>query len=161
MFLINLEKCLRIFDKVYVSTDDWDIAKQSAIVGAVVIRRGKELCGDTPNIPVYQHALDWMEDCDGIVAVQANSPTIDEQIIKSVKLHIEQCNDEVMTTNEDGSLYGSVWAISKSKLLNYGDAYKPEPQIKVVDTSLDVHTKEDYAQVLEYYGKQKQNSNDC
>jgi len=85
MFLVNVEKCLRVFDDVYVSSDSEEILKITKDAGAKPILRGVELCGDTPNIPVYRHAIEQMGDVDGIVAVQANSPTIPAEIIRRTK----------------------------------------------------------------------------
>lgn len=144
MFLVNVEKCVKIFDKVYVSSDsDWilDLATQA---GAIGIKRGEELCGDTPNIPVYQHALQFMGDVKGIVAVQANSPTIEPNIIALAKDLIEKGVPEVMTCHLDYRIYGSVWALSAEKLKHYGNPFKPFPQVLIVDKSVDIHTEEDY-----------------
>ena len=156
MFLENTIKCKKVFgDSVYVSSDSKKILDQAIKVGAIPILRGENLCGDTPNIPVYQHALKVMpDDVQGIVAVQANSPTIDIEIIKEIKKLMEEGKKEVMTMHEDGTIYGSVWAISKNKLLNYGDPYKPQPEIKILDTSVDIHNQEDYNMVIKQsYGK--------
>src|SRR3990167_821307 len=65
MFLVNVEKCLRVFDDVYVSSDSEEILKITKDAGAKPILRGVELCGDTPNIPVYRHAIEQMGDVDG------------------------------------------------------------------------------------------------
>lgn len=152
MYLINLEKCLRLFDKVYVSTDDQEIANVVKKKGAIPIMRGEELCGDCPNIPVYQHAATKIRNFDGIIAVQANSPLIDTFVLETVKRVLEEGGrDEVMTCHEGGSIYGSVWGISFKKLKNYGDPYDPHPDVMVVDTSIDIHDERDYNEVLEQY----------
>src|ERR1039457_6552775 len=70
MFLVNLKKCLKIFDECYVSSDNQWILDTVETNGGIPILRGEELCGDTPNIPVYQHAVKHMKDVDSIVAVQ-------------------------------------------------------------------------------------------
>lgn len=119
--------------------------------GAETIHRGIELCGDTPNIPVYQHAIKYMGDIDGIVAVQANSPTIHEDTIREVVNLMEHGAQEVMTVDKDGKIYGSVWALTRYKLMNYGDPYHPEPEKTVVDLSVDIHTEEDLAQAKQDY----------
>jgi len=150
MFLINVEKCLKIFKKVYVSSDSNEMLSKAKRMGAIPILRDKELCGDTPNIPVYQHALKFMpKDIAGIVAVQANSPTIELSVITGAKMLIEEGKEEVMTCHEDRSIYGSVWAISLDKLMNYGDPYKPQPEVKIIDRSVDIHTMEDYLRALQ------------
>lgn len=148
MFIVNVKKCLELFPRVYVSSDDIEILKAAERVGAIPIRRGEELCGDTPNIPVYKHAMEHMYTADGIVAVQANSPTVDPLVIKTVKILMQEGRDEVMTCHNDRSIYGSVWALSRKRLENYGDPYKPRPQVMVVDPSVDIHTLEDYNRAL-------------
>lgn len=154
MFLTNVRKCLKLFDRVYVSSDDLEILENALKIGAIPIKRPKKLCGDTPNIPVYQHAIKQMT-CDAFVAVQANSPTIKEGLIKEVKHLIERGWNEVMTCNPDYSIYGSLWGLSKKKLLEYGDPYKPKPYILIRDTSIDIHNKKDYENAINYNKKSK------
>lgn len=144
MFLVNTKKCLKIFSRVYVSSDDDWILSEAEDAGAIPIKRPEELCGDTPNIPVYQHALQFMNGVDGIVAVQANSPTINSKIIENVKSLILMGAREVMTKHQDGTIYGSVWGLSRKRLENYGDPYKPNPDLLLVDCSIDIHTIEDF-----------------
>ena len=151
MFLVNVEKCLRVFDDVYVSSDSEEILKITKDAGAKPILRGVELCGDTPNIPVYRHAIEQMGDVDGIVAVQANSPTIPAEIIRRTKKYMEEGVEEIMTAHDDGTLYGSVWAISKKRLEKYKDFYKPEPLLLIFDDSIDIHTSQDYEKALKRY----------
>lgn len=143
MFLVNVEKCLTLFKQVYVSSDSPEILKQAEAVGAIPIYRGAELCGDTPNIPVYQHALEQMGDVDGIVAVQANSPSIKRTLISLASELLLMEVKEVMTCHQDYSIYGSIWAINAKRLREYGDPYNPKPTILLVDNSIDIHTEED------------------
>jgi len=147
MFLVNVKKCLKIFKKVYVSSDDVGILIKAKKAGAIPIFREEGLCGDTPNIPVYQHALKQMRKPRGVVAVQANSPTIKEETIRKVIRAMKYAN-EAMTCHSNGDIYGSVWAINTRKLENYGDPYKPNPDILILDTSIDIHTNEDYQKAL-------------
>lgn len=150
MFLTNVKKCLEIFDKVYVSSDDDDILDWADSRGAIAIKRPIELCGGTPNIPVYQHAIQFMGDVDAIVAVQANSPTVSSMIIEAVKYKMEIYN-EVMTCHKKRTIYGSVWGITRKRLAEYkeiSDYYNPQPDIMIYDPSIDVHDKEDYSLVL-------------
>lgn len=141
--MVNLLKCLKIFDEVYVSSDSWDILRQAEEVGAKTVIRDLSLCGSTPNIPVYQHALQTIGDCDAIIAVQANSPTITPETIQDVKTLMEAGCSEVMTCHPDNKVYGSVWAIRTDKLKKYKDAYHPSPDILVKDESVDIHTEDD------------------
>lgn len=160
MYLYNVRKCLKIFDEVYVSSDSVKILIDAMKLGARGILRDSKLCGDTPNITVYKHAISEIEkyydsDVEAIVAVQANSPTINPDIIKQAKKAIEsEKYTEVMTCwdeTPDNPLYGSVWALTKDKVLNYGDPYKPEPDLLINDTSIDIHTLEDYNKAIKEY----------
>lgn len=153
MFVVNLRKCLQIFPKVYVSSDSEWILEIAEAEGAIGILRSEELCSDVPNIPVYQHALQFM-DTESIVAVQANSPTLNRNIIGLTKKLMEWGVDEVMTCHKGGVIYGSVWAIRTGKLKNYGDPYKPTPSVLIKDLSVDVHTLEDFDIALAEYKKQ-------
>lgn len=158
MFLVNTKKCLQVFDDVYVSSDDKQILLLAQEAGARPIWRDEDLCGDVPNIPVYQHALKEMGHVGGIVAVQACSPTVDIELIRTAKVLMEQGYDEVMTCHpvtraltyheQHFNIYGSIWAISTRRLKVYPDPYRPNPQILLVDESKDVHNMDDYKQAL-------------
>lgn len=169
MFLHNLEKCKEIFGEVYVSSDSKEILKMAEEHGAIGISRPEELCGDTPDIPVFQHALETMDRRDpiiahdygilgdqveGIVAVHANNPNIEEEVIETVKNILEQDVPEVMTCttieradeykDQHSKINGSVRGISRKRLEHYGDPYAPSPEVWVVDGSLEIETQEDF-----------------
>jgi len=148
MFLWNVEKCLKIFSRTYVSSDDKWILSEAEEVGAIPIKRGEELCGDVPNIPVYQHASQFMNGFDGIVAVQANSPTVDSKLIQKVKRLMEMGFQEILTSHKDGSKYGSIWGLSFKRLKDYPDPYNPKPDIWIKDKSVDIDTLEDFNKAL-------------
>ena len=148
MFLWNVKKCLRIFEKVYVSSDSDKILKLAKKVGAIPIKRPKSLCGDVPNIPVYQQALSFMDFPDAIVAIQANSPTIDRKLIILATELLEFRFKEIMTCYSNHKPYGSIWAMTIDRLLNYQDYYKPNPEVMLIDPSIDIHTKEDFKKAL-------------
>lgn len=146
MFLHNVDKCLGIFERVYVSSDDDDILDWADSRGAIAIKRPKELCGDVPNIPVYKHALKFMGDVENIVAVQANSPTVLPIIIKEIKDAL-QYYSEAMTIHGDRKKYGSVWGLSVKRLNSYNSVYdyhNPNPQFMIEDSSVDIHTQRDF-----------------
>lgn len=158
MFLVNVQKCMRLFSRVYVSSDDSYILSLAQEVGAVPISRGESLGGDTPNIPVYQHALGKIGDVGGIVAVQACSPTIKPELIRLAKNLLEQGSQEVMTCHpitrsedyhgQHFKIYGSIWALSLERLQGYGDPYAPQPDVLLVDESIDIHNEDDYQAAL-------------
>ena len=161
MFLWNVEKCLKIFDKVYVSSDSDFILGSATTVGAIPIKRPEGLCGDTPNIPVYQHALQFMGDVSGIVAVQANSPTLEHNIIALVKSLMEVGVREVMTCHpithgeeyhaQHAKIYGSVWGISRERLEFYVNPLKPDPDVFITDDSIDIETDDDFNKALQQW----------
>jgi CMP-N-acetylneuraminic acid synthetase len=158
MWQVNTEKCLKLFDKVFVSSDDIELLHEAWSLGAIPIERGPELCGDTPNIPVYQHALERMGSADAIVAVQVCSPTIAPDIIEAAKTLMQMGVHEVMTCHpiersenyhdQNAKIYGSVWGISAELLKNYPDPLKPSPVVLLVDESVDIHTEEDFLEAL-------------
>ena len=158
MFLWNVEKCLKIFDTVYVSSDSYSILKMAQKAGAIAIHRGEDLCGDVPDIPVYQHALSKMGDIRGIVAVHANNPTIEPNLIALVKRNLEMGVPEVMTCRpmthlqtyhkQSNEIYGSIRGISVERLATYPDPYKPNPEVLIMDTSTEVETPESYTKAL-------------
>jgi len=156
MFLHNVYKCLNIFSRVYVSSDDNFILGIAEDVGAIPIKRGEELCGDTPNIPVYRHAAETMNGFDYLVAIQANSPTIDSLLIFRAKQLMEKCKlNELMTCDENYKIYGSIWALSRKRLNDYKDFYNPKPDILLLDNSIDIHTIDDFNKALNQW-KQNQ-----
>ena len=158
MFLWNLQKCLKVFDKVYVTSDDYGILKMSVLEGAEPIHRGKELCGDTPDIPVFQHAFSKMTDVDAIVAVHANNPGIEQNLITIIKKILEMGVPEVMTCypmfrdngykSQGNPINGSIRGMTKERLESYGDPYSPNPEVLVVDSSLEIETIDDYKLAL-------------
>jgi CMP-N-acetylneuraminic acid synthetase len=161
MFLVNVEKLLKVFDEVYVTSDSYKMLEQAEAVGAIGIWRDEKLCEDTPNIPIYQYCLDKMENVDGIVAVQACSPNINPKLFVVAKGLLEMGYDEVMTCHpmehtkiyhdQANKIYGSLWAISSKKLRRYNNAYHPTPDALLVDTSEDIHYRNDYDVALKNY----------
>ncbi|RKF17812.1 acylneuraminate cytidylyltransferase family protein [Alginatibacterium sediminis] len=66
-------------DRVFVSTDDFDIAKVANDAGVVVIDRPSELATDTsPEWLSWRHAIEWVNEhygtFDGFVSLPATSP---------------------------------------------------------------------------------------
>ena len=157
MFLWNVGKCVKIFEETYVSSDSDKILKLAEKAGAIPLKRPKELCGNTPNIPVYQHCWKQMECPDGIVAVQANSPTIDRMLIVLALRSLELGTQEIMTCHLDYTTYGSIWALTKERLLSYETQHEyrnPCPDTLMLDPSVDIHTIKD----LKYARRQHHNN---
>lgn len=163
MFIWNLEKCLKVFNEVYVSSDYNYILDEAKKLGAVPVKRPAELCqSDVPSIPVFKHALGFMDKPDIIVVVKADSPTLKIELIERAKELMEKYKyNELMTAypvkgyENKNHLYGSIWALTKDRLENYQDGWKPEPEILLIDESIDIHTKEDFikAEEQQKYGQ--------
>lgn len=164
MFLTNLEKCLKIFDRVYVSSDSDEILDVARTAGAFAILRDKGLCGDTPDIPVFQHALSMMDrsnypKVDAIVAVHSDTPLIEPALICLSKRLIEWGAEEVMTAHkmkgakkykdQSSPIYGSIRAMTRNRLISYPKIYEPDPDVLLVDTSPEIETPADYKELLE------------
>lgn len=143
MFLWNVEKCLNIFSRVYVSSDDHWILEEAENAGAIPIKRGEELCGEVPNVDVYKHALQFMNGIDAIVAVQANSPNVNSKLIQTFKYYIERGVNEIITCHRDGKIYGSIWGMTRDRLLTYKDPYNPSAEVILYDPCEDIHTIKD------------------
>lgn len=162
MFVWNLEKCLSVFDTVYVSSDSFDILNIAEGLGAKVIFRDETLCGDVPDIPVFQHALSKMpKEVDGIVAIHANNPTIERNLIHMAKKCLELGAEEVMTCHpmtrstdykeQANHINGSIRGMTRNRLENYPDPYHPEPDILLLDTSLEIETPADFKEALKQH----------
>jgi CMP-N-acetylneuraminic acid synthetase len=157
-FLWNVEKCLKLFKKVYVSSDSEVILQIAKDAGAIPIKRGEELCGDVPDIPVFQHAYQEMGEVFGVVAVHANNPTIHPGLIERVKYLIELGAPEVMTCypmthgdvykDQHNKVNGSIRGFSATRLLTYKDPYKPNPEVLLVDHSIEIETQESFDQAV-------------
>ena len=151
MFQWNLEKCLMLFNEVYVSSDDDRILDMAEALGAIGIRRPPELLEAT-NIECYQHVAKTMK-CDAFVAVQANSPDLRTTLIQYTKDLLNLGHEEVKTCNYDRTDYGSIWAMTIDKLKTYPDPYNACPSIWIKDPSVDIHCIED---IHRQYIKNKQ-----
>lgn len=150
----NLEKCLKLFKYVYVSSDSDEILAFATSLGAIPIKRSENLCGDVPDITVYRHAVQFMVPHKAIVAVHTNNPSIAQELIFNVKSFMEAGIPEVMTCYpmyrsaiyhlQHNPIYGSIRGISTERLATYGDPYLPDPEVLVVDDSVEIETQEDF-----------------
>lgn len=141
MFVWNLEKCLMVFDEVFVSSDDDKILDKVEEMGAIGIKRPDNLLEAT-NIDCYKHAVKFM-DCDAFVAVQANSPELATRKIKFAKDLLQLGHEEVKTCHIDRTDYGSIWGMTIEKLKHYPDPLHALPSDWIIDPSINIHTIED------------------
>jgi CMP-N-acetylneuraminic acid synthetase len=158
MFLINLRKMMGIFEEVYVSTDDAEISLLAKKEGARIIDRPFHLCGETPDIAVYQHAMrHHLASTIGFIAVHADTPLVSADLIETARGFIEDGVPEVCTVHpfdysddykkQATRVYGSVRGMSIERLNNYEDPYRPRPEVLLVDPSPEIETREDYDRV--------------
>lgn len=137
-----MEKCLAIGD-TYISADDNEVFGIITDWKAIPLKRPERLCGNAPNIEVYKYILKQI-DSDIIVAVQANSPTLRQDLIQEVYTLMQSGEyQEIMTCHKDGSIYGSIWALTRERIKKYKDPYNPTPDILIEDRSIDIHDCDD------------------
>ena len=153
MFQWNLEKCLLVFNKVYVSSDSENILNIAHEMGAIAIRRPPELVEAT-NIACYKHAMETMQS-EAFVAVQANSPECGIRLIKYAKDLIQLGHEEVKSCHSNGTDYGSIWGMTYERLKNYPDPMNAQPSFWIKDFSVDIHTIDDVYSSFDNYKKYK------
>jgi CMP-N-acetylneuraminic acid synthetase len=90
---VGLESSL--IDRVFVSTDDEEIAKVALSFDAEILHRPKELAGDdTPDLPVFQHAISYLEDQGYHPEILVNlRPTCPLRDVKDVNSAIQKMVD--------------------------------------------------------------------
>lgn len=102
--------------------------------------------------------MERMEE-DAFVAVHANNPTVAPEVIERVKLNLQLGAEEVMTChpmthgkvykNQHNKVYGSVRGMTRRRLMAYPDPYRPEPDVLIVDDSIEIETQETWDQALQ------------
>ena len=89
-------------------------------------KRPEHLCDtNLPSVPLFQHIYKFhgLENIH-ILNVQANSPSLHPMLIENALAIVRHCHfNEVLSIYPDGSVHGSLWGLSPSRLLNYGDFY--------------------------------------
>lgn len=146
MFEWNLEKALGLFGDVYVSSDSEEILARAQELGARPIARPPELAADSvPDMPVFIHALPLMGYPDVVFYIQANSPTLDIQTIKkALRIMNDESIRELTTVDANMHVHGSVWALRRERIENYGDPYVYKAEVFLRDDAIDIHTREDF-----------------
>ncbi|WP_057830864.1 acylneuraminate cytidylyltransferase family protein [Colwellia sp. TT2012] len=113
-YSIETAKKVEILDKVFVSTDDAEIADIALAAGAIVIQRPQELAGDqSPEWLAWRHAIEWVTakygNFDEFVSLPATSP------LRSVK-DVKDAITKRSTTQADICI--SVTPASRSPFFN-------------------------------------------
>lgn len=132
-------------DKVFVSTDDSDIAKVAIESGAVLIERTTELATDTsPEWLSWRHAIEWTEqnygEFDGFISLPATSPL---RGVEDVEAAIEQ------RIKVDADICISVTPASRSPYFNMVKK-TPDGLVGLVNESeLDITRRQDVPEVFD------------
>jgi N-acylneuraminate cytidylyltransferase len=110
-YSIDTAKNIKHISRVFVSTDDQDIADIGIKYGAEIINRPKELAqDDTPEWHAWLHAIEYLESCgekfDCFVSLPATSPLRnDDDVVKCINLLDDQADIVVTMTNASRSPY--------------------------------------------------------
>ena len=150
VFAWNIVKAKKFFPKVYFSSDSSEMLAAAKKFGAITIKRPPELAADdVANIPVFLHAFEGMDNPDMLVSLQSNSPTVPEDLIARALAIMEDPGIlELTTVDRKLKIHGSIWAIKRERLLNYGDPFIYKAEVFMLDDSVDIHTREDFEQAL-------------
>ena len=116
-------------DRVIVSTDDREIAEVARTWGADVpfLRPGEIAADDTPDLPVFEHALDWLAReqgylPDGIVHLRPTLPfRTTEQIDEVVALLAAHEVDCVKSVYPSDKHPHRMWRLAGERLVPYLD----------------------------------------
>lgn len=109
---IDTAKAVPVIERIFVSTDDEEIAELAKCAGAEVIDRPKELASDTaPEWLSWQHAVEWVEKKYGafsvFISLPATSPLRDVADVEAAINKLQStCADICITvTPSDRSPY--------------------------------------------------------
>jgi CMP-N-acetylneuraminic acid synthetase len=119
-----------MIDKVFVSTDDSEIAKVADRYGATVIIRPAELAVDTSlSEEAIMHVLDIIDPPDTIVFLQCTSPfTTSADIDAAVRLFIDQKADSLVSVVHT---HGFLWKKNRqgyAEAVNHNASVRPRRQ---------------------------------
>jgi N-acetylneuraminate synthase len=105
-------------DAVAVSTDSDAIAAHARGLGVEVIRRGKDLGGETPLIDVYRHAFQTVGDggVTHVVGVQPDNPDRQVDVAEVLDHVIEKKIDDLFTVDRHGRRNGALVVLSRRAL---------------------------------------------
>jgi YrbI family 3-deoxy-D-manno-octulosonate 8-phosphate phosphatase len=95
---VDAARAAASIDRVFVSTDDPEIARQALSAGAEVIDRPAAIAGDTASSEAaVLHALDTLtERCEIVILVQATSPFIDPADLDAAVLRVSSGREDVV-----------------------------------------------------------------
>ncbi|WP_162047392.1 acylneuraminate cytidylyltransferase family protein [Vibrio taketomensis] len=134
-----------MIEKVFVSTDDHDIAQVALNAGAIVINRPKELATDSsPEWLSWCHAIEWVTEhygnFDGFVSLPATSP------LRSVE-DIEAAIEQRKTDNADICI--SVTPANRSPFFNMVKRTKEGLVELAIQPEFDVTRRQDAPEMFD------------
>lgn len=105
-YSIELAQKIPVLDKVFVSTDDAEIAAIASALGAIVIDRPMELAGDTSSEWfAWRHAIEWVVEYygnfDGFTSLPATSPLRNEcDVVSAINKRNQTASDMCISVTE-------------------------------------------------------------
>ena len=141
-YAIETAKQSKIINKIYVSTDSEEIGNYARKMGVEVIKRGPELCGETPLLKVFYYAYQsvYREDISYVVGLQPDNPDRGINIDEAIQYGLNSDLDLVHSVNSEGVVNGSFWMIKASFLKEKRFNFKVRT---VMDPCTNIHTEED------------------
>ncbi|MBI4494069.1 MAG: acylneuraminate cytidylyltransferase family protein [Chloroflexi bacterium] len=130
-YAIQAGQQARLVDRVIVSTDDPEIADVAARFGAEVpfLRPAELAADDTPDLPVFQHAVRWLEEHEGyrpelIVNLRPTSPLRrPEHVDGAIQLLLESGADSAKTVCLARQHPHKMWRLCGTELLPFLDTH--------------------------------------
>lgn len=153
MFYWNIKKGLSISKNFYFNSDDQEMIKAASNLGLKIIKREKKLRDhEVPSRLIFKSCFRYMpKDIDGILHIQANSPNLDINLIKTAFEIMKNTKiEELLTCDKNYKQYGSLWGITKKKINTYNmnkaihDRKVIKPECYLLDYSTDIHTYKDF-----------------
>jgi len=140
---ISAAKCSKYIDKVYISTEDDEIASVAKKCGGEIIKRPAELADNfTFKQDVITHALNEIESKpDIVISLQANSPQIKSvDLDKGIEKLFKFDRSEIFSVDEDLNQNGAF------RIMKYAYAFQKSISTYcgvLITNYLDVHTLKD------------------
>ncbi len=137
---IKYAKKSKILDKIYVSTNSKKISDLAKKYNISVIKRSIKLCGETPIIEVYKHALKKIKKpVKIIVGLQPDHPDRTQNIDKVINKFTKNKADLLYSVDKKNIKNGAYYILSKRVL---SGAYVKK-KIKIIENCTNIHFVKD------------------
>ena len=138
-YTIKIAKECKLVHSIYVSTDNEEITEFCKREGVSVIKRPVELCGDTPVLEVYRHALMHFvdKDIDYIIGLQPDHPDRTQSLENLIQYALKNDLDDLISVDSKGYRNGSI-RIMKVKALKEGKI--SEKIGSMMDDAINIHS---------------------